>query len=61
MTQGSADTYITNRKGTDLEGDPRDIALPHALENVVSAAAASRLKVRRHNSTMRTECRQTSS
>jgi len=61
MTQGNDDAYITNRKGTDLEGDSRDIALRHALESVVSAAAARRLEVMRHSSTRRTECTQTSS
>jgi CubicO group peptidase (beta-lactamase class C family) len=32
--------YVTNRKGTHLEGDPRDIALREALDAVVPVGAA---------------------
>jgi len=31
--------YVTNRKGTHLEGDPRDIALRKALDTIVPAIA----------------------
>lgn len=31
--------YVTNRKGTHLEGDPRDIALRRALDKIVPAQA----------------------
>jgi len=33
--------YVTNRKGTHLEGDPRDIALRSALDTIVPAVAQS--------------------
>jgi CubicO group peptidase (beta-lactamase class C family) len=32
--------YVTNRKGTHLEGDPRDIALREALDKIVPANAS---------------------
>jgi CubicO group peptidase (beta-lactamase class C family) len=32
--------YVTNRKGTHLEGDPRDIALRRALDAIVAVRAA---------------------
>lgn len=31
--------YVTNRKGTHIEGDPRDIALRKALDAIVTAGA----------------------
>ncbi len=33
--------YVTNRKGTHIEGDPRDIALRQALDTIVAVGAAT--------------------
>ena len=31
--------YVTNRMGTDLQGDPRDVALRAAIPEIVRGAA----------------------